>query len=76
MATHEAVHKAFVAGTRTNLDLLNAQQQIYGARQALVSARVSALTAHIQILALLDQLDAAHVAPLLPQFDLFTGSPP
>ncbi len=76
MATHEALHKAFVAGTRTNLDLLNAQQQIYSARQALVSARVSALTAHIQILALLDQLDAAHVVPLLPQFDLFTGNTP
>jgi len=76
MATHEAVHKAFVAGTRTNLDLLNAQQQIYAARQALVSARVTALTAHIQILALLDQIDAAHVAPLLPQFDLLTGSAP
>lgn len=69
MATHEAVHKAFVAGTRTNLDLLNAQQQIYAARQALVSARVTALTAHIQILALLDQLDAAHVAPLVAQFE-------
>lgn len=76
MATHEAVHKAFVAGTRTNLDLLNAQQQIYAARQALVSARVTALTAHIQILALLDQLDAAHVAPLVAQFDPAASATP
>mgnify|MGYP002142016103 FL=1 len=77
MATHEALHKAFVAGTRTNIDLLNAQQQIYAARQALVSARVTALTAHIQALALLDQLDAAHVAPLVAQFDpRATATPP
>lgn len=68
-ATHAAVHKAFVAGLRTNLDLLNAQQQIYSARQSLVTARVTALSAHIDILALLDRLDAAHVAPLSAQLD-------
>jgi outer membrane protein TolC len=69
VSTSEAVNKAFLAGTRSNLDLLNAQQQIYSARQSLASARLTALTAHIQILALLDQLDAAHVAPLMAQFD-------
>lgn len=68
MATYEAIHKAFLAGTRTNLDLLDAQQQIYTARQNLVAARASALNARIQILALLDWLDAAHVAPLSAQF--------
>ena len=68
-ATHAAVHKAFVAGLRTNLDLLNAQQQIYSARQSLVTARVTALSAHIDILALLDRLDAAHVAPLSAHLD-------
>ncbi len=68
-ATYEAVNKAFVAGLRTNLDLLNAQQQIYTARQNLVAARVSALSAHINALALLDRLDAPHVAPLSAQFD-------
>ncbi|MFX8577787.1 hypothetical protein ABTM02_20000, partial [Acinetobacter baumannii] len=50
------------------LDLLDAQQQIYTARQNLVAARASALNARIQILALLDWLDAAHVAPLSAQF--------
>lgn len=69
VSTYEAVNKAFLAGTRSNLDLLNAQQQIYTARQSLASARLTALTAHIQILALLDQLDAAHTAPLMAQFD-------
>lgn len=68
-ATYEALRKAFVAGLRTNLDLLNAQQQIYTARQSLVSARINALAAQVTILALLDQLDADHVAPLTPLFD-------
>ena len=65
----EAVKKAFTAGVRNNLDLLNAQQQIYAARQSLVSARVAALNAQINILALLDQLDATSVAPLTVMFD-------
>ena len=68
-ATYEAVRKAFVAGMRTNLDLLNAQQQIYTARQSLVTARINGLGAQVNILALLDQLDAAHVAPFVPLMD-------
>ncbi|MDO9005431.1 MAG: TolC family protein [Aquabacterium sp.] len=68
-ATYEALRKAFVAGLRTNLDLLNAQQQIYTARQSLVTARINALSAQVNILALLDQLDADHVTPLMPLFD-------
>lgn len=75
-STHEAERKAFVAGMRTNIDLLNAQQQIYTARQNLVAARVTALTAQINILALLDQLDAQHVAPLTTQFDAEAMSEP
>ncbi|RRS02471.1 hypothetical protein EIP75_20595 [Aquabacterium soli] len=68
-ATFDAVRKAFVAGMRTNLDLLNAQQQIYTARQSLVTARINGLAAQVNILALLDQLDAAHVAPFVPLMD-------
>lgn len=68
-ATHDALRKAFVAGMRTNLDLLNAQEQIYTARQSLVTARINALAAQVNILALLDQLDAEHIAPLLALFD-------
>jgi outer membrane protein TolC len=74
-ATFEAVRKAFVAGMRTNIDLLNAQQQIYSARQNLVAARVTALGAQITILALLDQLDASHVAPLTAHFDTEAAEP-
>ncbi len=69
-ATHEALRKAFVAGIRTNLDVLNAQQQIYAARQNMVSATLNGLNAQATILALLDQLDADHVAPLSPLFDI------
>jgi len=68
-ATFEAVRKAFVAGMRTNLDLLNAQQQIYTARQNQVSARVNALTAYCNILFYLDQLDEPHAVALSSQFD-------
>jgi len=68
-ATHDALRKAFVAGLRTNLDLLNAQEQIYTARQNLVTARINALAAQVNILALLDQLDAEHIAPLLALLD-------
>lgn len=69
IASFEATRKAFVAGLRTNLDLLDAQQRIYTARQNQVAARVTALTAYINILALLDRLDEQHVAPLAAQFD-------
>lgn len=74
-ATHDALRKAFVAGLRTNLDLLNAQEQIYTARQSLVTARINALAAQVNILALLDQLDAEHIAPLLALFDTAALSP-
>jgi outer membrane protein len=68
-ATFEAIRKAFVAGMRTNLDLLNAQQQIYAARQSVVSARIAAINAQVTILATLDLLDADHIAPFMPIVD-------
>ena len=68
-ATFDALRKAFQAGMRTNIDLLNAQEQIYAARQNLVNARLNAVTAQIDILALLDQLDGPAVAALTPLFD-------
>ena len=74
-ATFEALRKAFVAGIRTNLDLLNAQQQIYAARQNMVSATITGLNAQVTILSLINQLDAEHVAPLMPLFDLSPQEP-
>jgi len=67
--TYDAVRKAFTAGMRTNQDLLDAQQQIYTARQSLVQARVRALTAQVSILGLLEQLDATGVEPLTVVID-------
>jgi len=67
-ATYEALRKAFVAGMRTNLDLLNAQQQIQQARQSVVGTRIRGLSAQVLILSTLDQLDPEHLAPLMPLF--------
>ncbi len=67
-ATYEALRKAFVAGMRTNLDLLNAQQQIQQAQQSVVGARIRGLSAQVLILSTLDQLDPEHLAPLMPLF--------
>jgi len=74
-ATYDAVRKAFVAGVRTNQDLLDAQQQILTARQALVSATVAGLNAQVSILALLDRLDAEHIAPLSPLMSPLSSPP-
>lgn len=68
-AAFEAVRKAFLAGMRTNLDLLNAQQQIYAARQNIVGTHIQALSAQVSILAALDQLDGEHIAPLAQLVD-------
>ncbi len=68
-AIFDATRKAFNAGIRSNQDLLDAQQEIYNARQSLVTARTAALAAQVNILALLDQLDATAVAPLTALFD-------
>ncbi len=63
-ATLDALQRAFVAGYRSNLDLLNAQQQLIGTRSQGVSARVNVLLAQVDILALTEQLDATTIAPL------------
>jgi outer membrane protein TolC len=68
-AIFDATRKAFNAGIRSNQELLNAQQEIYTARQSLVTARAAALAAQVDILAMLDQLDATSVAPLTAMFD-------
>lgn len=63
-ATLDALQRAFVAGYRSNLDLLNAQQQLIATRSQSVSARINVLLAQVDILSLTDKLDAATVAPL------------
>lgn len=68
-ATLEAIQKAWLAGLRSTTDLLDAQQRVHDARMAWASARVAALQAGCDALALLGQLDAVHVAPWQGLFD-------
>lgn len=69
LATQAAVHKAWLAGLRSTTDLLDAAGQVHDARMAQASARIAALQAGADALALLDQLDATHVAPWLDLFE-------
>jgi outer membrane protein len=71
-ATQDALTKAWAAGLRSNTELLNSQQQLFEAKLSLSSARVAAMQATVDALALLDWLDADHIAPLMGQFDLGT----
>lgn len=69
LATQAAVHKAWLAGLRGTTDLLDAAAQVHEARMAQASARIAALQAGVDALALLDQLDVPHVAPWLALFE-------
>lgn len=60
----DAVRKAFTAGVRDNIDVLNAQSQVYAAQQNLLSATIDALAAQANILALLGELSPHAIAPL------------
>lgn len=60
----DAVRKAFTAGVRDNIDVLNAQSQVYAAQQSLLSATIDALAAQANILALLGDLSPTTIAPL------------
>jgi TolC family type I secretion outer membrane protein len=66
----DAVRKAFSAGIRNNVDVLNAQAQVYEAQQRLVSATTSTLLAQVNILALMGQLDGPSIGPLTSAFAL------
>lgn len=74
-ATLDAVQKAWLAGLRSTTDLLDAQQRLHDARMASASAKVATLQAGSDALALLGQLDAAHIAPWLDLFDAASTSP-
>lgn len=67
-SSFDAVRKAFTAGIRNNVDVLNAQTQVYEAQQRLVSATVNALLTQVNILALMGKLDAPTISPLTSAF--------
>ncbi len=65
-ATVDALQRAFVAGYRSNVDLLNAQQQLISARSQSATARINVMLAQVEILALTERLDADAITPLTP----------
>lgn len=73
LATVTALQRAFVAGYRSNVDLLTAQQQLIAVRSQSATARINVLLAQVEILSLTERLDADAVAPLAP---LLTAAAP
>lgn len=51
-----AAERGLAAGTRTALDVLNAQQQLYGARRELAASRYAAILAGLRLMALVGGL--------------------
>lgn len=64
----EATRKAFDAGVRSNIDLLNSQQLTFSARREVLRARVAIQNAQLRILALGDTLDVASLTRLEAAF--------
>ena len=54
----EMTQRAFVAGIRSNIDVLNAERQLADAERELVRVRTTVLSAHARILALTGTIDA------------------
>ena len=65
----DATRKAFEAGARTNIDLLNSQQLSFATRRELMRARFSVVTAQARIFALTGTLDREALAKFDAWFD-------
>lgn len=65
----EATRKAFDAGARTNIDLLNSQQLTFSIRRELLRARAGMVAAQIRILALSGTLNIPALARLGAAFE-------
>ena len=65
---YTATRKAFEAGVRSNIDLLNSQQLTFSARREALRARVAILLAQVRILALSETLNVEFLARLDPAF--------
>lgn len=75
-ASLDATRKAFEAGARTNIDLLNSQQLTFTTRRELLRARAGVLSAQVHILALIGALDPAMLARLEAAFEPAAGARP
>jgi TolC family type I secretion outer membrane protein len=65
----EATRKAFDAGARTNIDLLNSQQLTFSTRRELLHARAGVLGAQVRILTLSSALDLGALARIATAFE-------
>lgn len=64
----EATRKSVQAGQRTNLDVLNAQQQLFGARRDLARARYNYLLSHIRLRSTAGTLQASDLQDVAGYF--------
>jgi len=75
-ATLAATRKAFDAGVRTNIDLLNSQQLSFSTQRELLRARISVLAAQSRIAALIGDLNPAFLARIEPAFEAAAATSP
>ncbi len=68
-ASLAATRKAFDAGARTNIDLLNSQQLTFATRRELLTARVGVLEAQLRILTLIGDLNTDSLARIETAFE-------
>lgn len=73
-ATLAATRKAFDAGVRTNIDLLNSQQLSFSTQRELLRARIAVLAAQSRIAALIGDLSPAFLARIEPAFETATST--
>lgn len=69
----ESNKTAYQAGLRMNVDVLNAQQQLFDIRQKLSSARYDALLSQLRLKAAIGQLSGADLALIDEELDLAQG---
>ena len=65
----EGVRREMIAGSRTTLDLLNAQQALLGSRQTLVSNTANQVTASYAVAAAVGRLNARDLGLAVPIYD-------
>ena len=65
----DGVHQEYLVGSRTTLDVLNAEQAVLNARIALVQAEHDKIVASFQLLSAMGRLTAQNLALNVPYYD-------
>lgn len=73
-ATLAATRKAFDAGVRTNIDLLNSQQLSFSTQREMLRVRIAVLAAQSRIAALIGDLNPGFLAKIEPAFETATST--